>query len=230
MCGFLWRYKLTEASGVCQVCKRPVVCTEEPRSQKTPSVSVASMAGQEDICEETSPHADNHSGTALRMSLNLVSVHIQRSTLYHVFPCKDFLVPITPAISSLSSDPSPVLSSTIRASIVSPTGRSSPAKFPAVSERAPPQQPSSSRTRPTEPTKPLVLTHLVDGFIIQEGLEPFPVRYGQTFQDKMPSWNILKFRKWHRNCKETVADHFSLIKVVLCVQIDGTIYDGNKLL
>ncbi|XP_060755670.1 polyhomeotic-like protein 3 isoform X2 [Neoarius graeffei] len=122
------------------VCKRPVVCTEEPRSQKTPSVSVASMAGQEDICEETSPHADNHS-----------------------------------AISSLSSDPSPVLSSTIRASVVSPTGRSSPAKFPAVSERAPPQQPSSSRTRPTEPTKPLVLTHLVDGFIIQEGLEPFPV-------------------------------------------------------
>ncbi|MCI4391652.1 hypothetical protein PGIGA_G00137150 [Pangasianodon gigas] len=122
------------------VCKRPVVCTEEPRSQKMPSVSVASTAGREDVCEETSTHADNHS-----------------------------------AISSLSSDLSPVLPSTIRPSVASPAGRSSPAKFPAVSEGAPAQQPSSSHTGPTEPTKPLVLTHLVDGFIIQEGLEPFPV-------------------------------------------------------
>lgn len=65
---------------MCQVCKRPVVCTEEPRSQKTPSVSVASTAGREDICEEMSPHADNHSGTTLRMSPNLVSVHIKMST------------------------------------------------------------------------------------------------------------------------------------------------------
>ncbi|XP_017308809.1 polyhomeotic-like protein 3 isoform X1 [Ictalurus punctatus] len=122
------------------VCKRPAVCTEVPRSQKMPSVSVASTAGREDVCEETSTRADSHS-----------------------------------AISSLSLDLSPVLSSMIRPSVVSPAGRNSPAKFPAVSERAPAQQPSSSHTGPTEPTKPLVLTHLVDGFIIQEGLEPFPV-------------------------------------------------------
>lgn len=46
---------------MCQVCKRPVVCTEEPRSQKTSSVSVALSAGG-NISEETSSHTDNHSG------------------------------------------------------------------------------------------------------------------------------------------------------------------------
>lgn len=62
----------TELCGVCQVCKQPAVCTEEPRSQKTPSVSVASTAGREDVCEETSTHADNHSG--VQESPSLVSV------------------------------------------------------------------------------------------------------------------------------------------------------------
>lgn len=52
----------TGVCGVCQVCKRPMVCTEEPRSQKTASVSEASSAGREDVCEETPTHADNHSG------------------------------------------------------------------------------------------------------------------------------------------------------------------------
>lgn len=52
----------TEVCGVCQVCKRPAVCTEVPRSQKMPSVSVASTAGREDVCEETSTRADSHSG------------------------------------------------------------------------------------------------------------------------------------------------------------------------
>ncbi|XP_046689360.1 polyhomeotic-like protein 3 isoform X2 [Silurus meridionalis] len=123
------------------VCKRTLVCTEESRSQKTPSVPVASTTRrEEDACKETSSHTINHS-----------------------------------AISSLSSDLSLVQSSTIRPSVVSPAGQSSPYKFPDVSERAPAQQPSSSHTGATEPTKPLVLTHLVDGFIIQEGLEPFPV-------------------------------------------------------
>ncbi|GAA6086072.1 polyhomeotic-like protein 3 isoform X1 [Tachysurus ichikawai] len=122
------------------VCKRPVVCTEEPRSQKMSFVSVAPTAGREDVCKETSSHTDNHS-----------------------------------AVSSLCSDLSPVLSSTIRSSAVSPPGQSSPSKLSSVSERASAQEPSSSHTGLTEPSKPLVLTHLVDGFIIQEGLEPFPV-------------------------------------------------------
>ncbi|XP_053343954.1 polyhomeotic-like protein 3 isoform X1 [Clarias gariepinus] len=113
------------------VCKRPAVCTEEPKLQKTPSVSVASTAGRKDVCEDALSHADNHS--------------------------------------AISLDPSPVPSSMIRPSVVSP------AKLPGVSESAPTQQPSSSLMGPAEPKKTLVLTHLVDGFIIQEGLEPFPV-------------------------------------------------------
>lgn len=52
----------TEVCVTYQVCKRPVVSTEEPRSQKTLSVSIASTAGREHICEEASTHADNHSG------------------------------------------------------------------------------------------------------------------------------------------------------------------------
>lgn len=61
----------TEVCFVCQVCKRQVVCTEEPRSQKTPSVSVASTAGGEDICEETASHKDNHSGALDISEFNL---------------------------------------------------------------------------------------------------------------------------------------------------------------
>lgn len=52
----------TGVCGVCQVCKRPAVCTEEPKLQKTPSVSVASTAGRKDVCEDALSHADNHSG------------------------------------------------------------------------------------------------------------------------------------------------------------------------
>lgn len=48
--------------GVCQVCNRPASCTEELRSQKTPSVSAASTSGREDVCGETPTSADNHSG------------------------------------------------------------------------------------------------------------------------------------------------------------------------
>uniref|UniRef100_A0A3B4BTW7 Si:ch211-230g15.5 n=1 Tax=Pygocentrus nattereri TaxID=42514 RepID=A0A3B4BTW7_PYGNA len=114
---------------------------------KTHSASiVASPAEREDLCEDMSTHSDNHS-----------------------------------AISSLSSDLSPVQSSVIRPSDASPASCSSPPKFSAVLDRQPAQRPSSSNTGPAEPqhcpdtAKPLILTHLVEGFIIQEGLEPFPV-------------------------------------------------------
>ncbi|XP_062841740.1 polyhomeotic-like protein 3 isoform X2 [Trichomycterus rosablanca] len=79
------------------------------------------------------------------------------------------------AISSLSSDLSPVQSSTVRPLDASPASCSSPTKCPAVSDRQPSQQSSFSDTGTAETAKPVILTHLVDGFIIQEGLEPFPV-------------------------------------------------------
>uniref|UniRef100_A0A3B4DKL5 Si:ch211-230g15.5 n=1 Tax=Pygocentrus nattereri TaxID=42514 RepID=A0A3B4DKL5_PYGNA len=137
------------------VCKRTAT-SEETKSEgqtkllqksETHSASiVASPAEREDLCEDMSTHSDNHS-----------------------------------AISSLSSDLSPVQSSVIRPSDASPASCSSPPKFSAVLDRQPAQRPSSSNTGPAEPqhcpdtAKPLILTHLVEGFIIQEGLEPFPV-------------------------------------------------------
>ncbi|XP_066516255.1 polyhomeotic-like protein 3 isoform X2 [Hoplias malabaricus] len=141
------------------VCKRMVNYTEESKNEGQTKLSqkpethsalvVASPAEREDLCEDMSTHSDNHS-----------------------------------AISSLSSDLSPVQSSVIRPSDVSPASCSSPPKFPAfpkMLERPPVQRPPSSQTEPTEThhcpdaAKPVILTHLVEGFIIQEGLEPFPV-------------------------------------------------------
>ncbi|XP_076868280.1 uncharacterized protein LOC143519087 isoform X2 [Brachyhypopomus gauderio] len=138
------------------VCKRMAVCSEDSMSEchaKLPlkpealPVSVrASPADRDDICEDLSAHSDNHS-----------------------------------AISSLSSDLSPVQSIATRPIEVSPRTCSSPAKFTGTPDGRPPQQPPSSDTGPTgtqhcpDPAGPLILTHLVEGFIIQEGLEPFPV-------------------------------------------------------
>ncbi|XP_072546496.1 uncharacterized protein [Salminus brasiliensis] len=147
------------------VSKRISICTEESKnesqiklSQKSETNSasvVASPAEREDLCEDMSTHSDNHS-----------------------------------AISSLSSDLSPVQSSVIRPSDASPASCSSPPKFPAVLDRQPAQrQPTSSHTGPAETqhsvetSKPLVLTHLVEGFIIQEGLEPFPVSRSSLMVD-----------------------------------------------
>ncbi|XP_026863898.2 polyhomeotic-like protein 3 isoform X2 [Electrophorus electricus] len=138
------------------VCKRVAVCAEESTSQchaKLPlkpealPISVrASPADREDICEDLSAHSDNHS-----------------------------------AISSLSSDLSPLQSTAIRPSEASPTAYASPPKFTGTPDGQPAQQPPSSDVSPAgtqhcpDTAGPLILTHLVEGFIIQEGLEPFPV-------------------------------------------------------
>lgn len=37
-------------------------------------------------------------------------------------------------------------------------------------------QPSTKREKSNKKTKPKVLTHIIEGFIIQEAMEPFPVR------------------------------------------------------
>ncbi|XP_076146655.1 uncharacterized protein LOC143131128 isoform X4 [Alosa pseudoharengus] len=85
------------------------------------------------------------------------------------------------AVSSLSSDLSPT-----QPSVVPPLNdplvpSASPSPLTPLLGRNPSPSPSSgSTTTPEnqekpEATKPVILTHLVDGFIIQEGLQPFPV-------------------------------------------------------
>lgn len=70
MCVYLYEV-IYRGCGVCQVCNRPASCTEELRSQKTPSVSAASTSGREDVCGETPTSADNHSGVQERNSAAL---------------------------------------------------------------------------------------------------------------------------------------------------------------
>ncbi|XP_016337536.1 polyhomeotic-like protein 3 [Sinocyclocheilus anshuiensis] len=139
-----------------KVLDKMTVCTEDSRtdsqiktSQKneTLSTSVAPWpAEKDDQCEEMSTQSDNHS-----------------------------------AISSLSSDMSPIQSSITQPLDMSPVDSCFPPKFHPVLERPPVQPPTVSQMKateaqqPSEAAKPLVLTHLVEGFIIQEGLEPFPV-------------------------------------------------------
>ncbi|KAK1806180.1 hypothetical protein P4O66_000073 [Electrophorus voltai] len=137
------------------VCKRMAVCAEESTSQchaKLPlkpealPISVrASPADREDICEDLSAHSDNHSGR------------------------RD------------ESNGSVKPSTAIRPSEASPTAYASPPKFTGTPDGQPAQQPPSSDVSPAgtqhcpDTAGPLILTHLVEGFIIQEGLEPFPV-------------------------------------------------------
>ncbi|XP_051538073.1 polyhomeotic-like protein 3 isoform X2 [Myxocyprinus asiaticus] len=149
-------HQSSEASEKSTVFNKMIVCTEDLRtdsqmkmSQKNethlPSVAPW-QAEKDDQCEETSTQSDNHS-----------------------------------AISSLSSDMSPIQSSITQPLDMSPVDSCSPPKFHPVLERPLVQPPTFSQTKPTDvqqpsgAAKPLVLTHLVEGFIIQEGLEPFPV-------------------------------------------------------
>lgn len=139
-----------------KVLDKMTVCTEDSRTDsqmktsqnnETLSTSVAPWpAEKDDQCEEMSTQSDNHS-----------------------------------AISSLSSDMSPIQSSITQPLDMSPVDSCFPPKFHPVLERPPVQPPTISQMKATEAqqpsgaAKPLVLTHLVEGFIIQEGLEPFPV-------------------------------------------------------
>ncbi|XP_059390902.1 polyhomeotic-like protein 3 isoform X2 [Carassius carassius] len=156
--------KITQAVAIDQpsietsekVLDKMTVFTEDSRidsqmktSQKNEplSSSVAPWpAEKDDQCEETSTQSDNHS-----------------------------------AISSLSSDMSPIQSSITQPLDMSPVDSCFPPKFHPVLDRPPVQPPTVSQMKATEAqqpsgaVKPLVLTHLVEGFIIQEGLEPFPV-------------------------------------------------------
>ncbi|XP_051970850.1 polyhomeotic-like protein 3 isoform X2 [Xyrauchen texanus] len=146
----------SEASEKTTVFNKMTVCTEDSRtdgqmkmSQKNeshlPSVPPW-QAEKDDQCEETSTQSDNHS-----------------------------------AISSLSSDMSPIQSSLTQPLDMSPVDSCTPPKFHPMLERPLVQPPTFSQMKPTEVEQPsgaaksLVLTHLVEGFIIQEGLEPFPV-------------------------------------------------------
>uniref|UniRef100_A0A672Q646 SAM domain-containing protein n=1 Tax=Sinocyclocheilus grahami TaxID=75366 RepID=A0A672Q646_SINGR len=144
--------KITQAVAVDQPSSETsekVIKNSMKTSQKNEplSSSVAPWpAEKDDQCEETSTQSDNHS-----------------------------------AISSLSSDMSPIQSSITQPLDVSPVDSCFPPKFHPVLERPPVQPPTVSQMKTTETqqpsgvVKPLVLTHLVEGFIIQEGLEPFPV-------------------------------------------------------
>ncbi|XP_050954840.1 polyhomeotic-like protein 3 isoform X2 [Labeo rohita] len=139
-----------------KVLDKMTVCTEDSRtdsqmktSQKNETLSSSVTpwpAEKDDQCEETSIQSDNHS-----------------------------------AISSLSSDMSPIQSSITQPLDMSPVDNCFPPKFHPVLERPLVQPPTVSQMKTTEAQqpsgapKPLVLTHLVEGFIIQEGLEPFPV-------------------------------------------------------
>ncbi|XP_043082821.1 polyhomeotic-like protein 3 isoform X2 [Puntigrus tetrazona] len=139
-----------------KVLDKMTVCTEDSRTEsqmktsqknETLSTSVAPWPSEkDDQCEEMSTQSDNHS-----------------------------------AISSLSSDMSPIQSSITQPLDMSPVDSCFPPKFHPVLERPPVQPPTVSQMKATETqqpsgaAKPLVLTHLVEGFIIQEGLEPFPV-------------------------------------------------------
>lgn len=132
------------------------VCTEDSRtdgqlktSQKSETRSPSTpswQAEKDEQSEETSTQSDNHS-----------------------------------AISSLSSDMSPIQTFITQPLDMSPVNSCFPPKFHPVSEKQPVQPPTFSQTKPTDvqqtsgTAKPLVLTHLVEGFVIQEGLEPFPV-------------------------------------------------------
>ncbi|XP_051543272.1 polyhomeotic-like protein 3 isoform X2 [Myxocyprinus asiaticus] len=149
-------HQSSESSEKATVFNKMTVCTEDSRtdgqikmSQKNeshlPSVPPW-QAEKDDQCEETSTQSDNHS-----------------------------------AISSLSSDMSPIQSSLTQPLDMSPVDSCIPPKFHPMLERPLVEPPTFSQTKPTEvqqpsgAAKPLVLTHLVEGFIIQEGLEPFPV-------------------------------------------------------
>lgn len=102
--------------------------------------------------------------------------HINVPTVGNIIP-----VSIILAISSLSSDMSPIQSSIAQPLDMSPVDSCFPPKFHPVLESPSVQSSTVSQMKTTEgqqasgAPKPLVLTHLVEGFIIQEGLEPFPV-------------------------------------------------------
>lgn len=104
--------------------------------------------------------------------------HISYYSDYKDKHCSFF---VFPAISSLSSDMSPIQTSIAQPLDMSPVDSCFPPKFHPLSEKQLVQPPTFSQTKPTDvdqtsgTAKPLVLTHLVEGFIIQEGLEPFPV-------------------------------------------------------
>ncbi|XP_048122148.1 polyhomeotic-like protein 3 isoform X1 [Alosa alosa] len=99
-----------------------------------------------DHCEDVSTQSDNHS------AVSSLSSDLSPTQPSVVPPLNDPLVP--------SASPSPLT--------------------PLLGQNPSPSPSSGSTTTPEnqekpEATKPVILTHLVDGFIIQEGLQPFPV-------------------------------------------------------
>ncbi|XP_031440057.1 polyhomeotic-like protein 3 isoform X1 [Clupea harengus] len=133
---------------------RASVKSTQQKTLPPPTASPQALGHHGDQCEDLSTQSDNHS----------------------------VLSPGFAAVSSLSSDLSPIQSSVVPPPSDDPLVPSgSPSPFtPLLGQNPSPSPLSSSTTVPEnqekpEATKTVILTHLVDGFIIQEGLQPFPV-------------------------------------------------------
>lgn len=127
--------------------------------------------------QSSPPFLKSNGGGAAFFKINLLAM--KKPLLTPVVPCDSSCSAVVDSSSSLSSqsmarpeEPSHLsISSSSHGAPPSPT--QPPHILPAAVRR--PSRPPSSPSSPNGPLTTHVLTHLIEGFVIQEGLEPFPV-------------------------------------------------------
>ncbi|MFT7808230.1 polyhomeotic-like protein 3 isoform X3 [Arapaima gigas] len=139
-----------------QLCEVDAVCPGEsredgpccsPQRNTTPTPpSLSSSAGLERHCNSMSPHSEDYTGTSgFSCLMSTGNASVIRSSGDPHY---------------VNRSPPPLLPAVVRS-----TSKHPPASLPGGPESQPPQA----------IVKPHILTHLIEGFVIQEGLEPFPV-------------------------------------------------------
>ncbi|KAG7457106.1 hypothetical protein MATL_G00243140 [Megalops atlanticus] len=149
--------ELYEVEGTCAEEAREDGPTQARRNRTPTPPTLSPSARLEGNCEDSPAHKDNN-------------------TAVSVFSC----------VTSTGS------TSVIRSPGESPYVNSSPPLLPAVvrsaSQPPPASLPGGPESQPPQAiVKPHILTHLIEGFVIQEGLEPFPVSRSSLMVDQQAS-------------------------------------------
>uniref|UniRef100_A0A673AYT8 FCS-type domain-containing protein n=1 Tax=Sphaeramia orbicularis TaxID=375764 RepID=A0A673AYT8_9TELE len=155
------------------------------RHKETPSVSQVNGVNSEERKEETSqsPQKDR-STTPVTTSpkQNAQCLHFQLFTFYSLYSSSSHpaVIPSTSpsVIRSPVTEDSSQLSTSSSINNNPPPPPSLPPPILPAAVRGPSQLPSTPTSLPGSPDRILrshILTHLIEGFVIQEGLEPFPV-------------------------------------------------------
>ncbi|XP_069474658.1 polyhomeotic-like protein 3 isoform X2 [Ambystoma mexicanum] len=203
------------------------------RVQPTVTVELPPVYQVDEACDEDMPEAsaDDHASILRTPTPPTLSPQCVCTGNGHELISENRL----PACEEVLKEASPISSSVIKfpsdscyASIPPP-----PLLLPAAATRStntlmPPSIPTKENKPPQAIVRPQILTHVIEGFVIQEGLEPFPVNRYSLLVKKHDKTRLLSEKQvMSITCQESeLEDHLQHPEFTTDTDMEDTVAEG----